>query len=404
MSRKTRGSLINPKEVTIVHAVAKTARNLFLLGEDLATRTQNAHRKVWIVDILEFQSSLMAIDLLDFCVMDNHIHQVLRSRPDVVKKWSNREVARRWLTLCPKSKKRQKVDDKVQYVPIPPKDEQIDTLAKNKKRIKKIRAQLSSISWWMRLCCQKVAQRANREDGGSKGPFWKGRFHATVIEDTSYLLGCCLYVDLNAVQAAIAQGIDDYDFTSAKIRLDMIRSKQKAKEDEQAPAANHPQRENETVPIESSPKESALQAQENAEGKDRKKKTPMSISNLSKGEFMSLVKLETASNDPQLHKDGYRCSDKGFLDYTVEEYLDALRWCIKHKLFRADATMPEDVPECLMKNSLGPELVLQQAREFGEMYRYRAGCKPDPDAQRDSSDDKASESGRSSGPEDTQAQ
>ena len=86
MSRKTRGSLINPNEVTIVHAVAKTARNLFLLGKDFATMTQNSHRKVWIVDILEFQSSLMAIDLLDFCVMDNHIHQVLRSRPDVVKK------------------------------------------------------------------------------------------------------------------------------------------------------------------------------------------------------------------------------------------------------------------------------------------------------------------------------
>ncbi|MCE2751891.1 MAG: hypothetical protein LW720_08375 [Pirellula sp.] len=84
MARKTRGSLINPNEVTIVHAVAKTARNLFLLGEDFATRTHNSHRKAWIVDILEFQSSLMAIDLLDFCVMDNHVHQVLRSRPDVV--------------------------------------------------------------------------------------------------------------------------------------------------------------------------------------------------------------------------------------------------------------------------------------------------------------------------------
>ena len=66
MARKTRGSLINPNEVTIVHAVAKTARNLFLLGEDSATRTQNSHRKVWIVDILEFQSSLMAIDSVSY--------------------------------------------------------------------------------------------------------------------------------------------------------------------------------------------------------------------------------------------------------------------------------------------------------------------------------------------------
>jgi hypothetical protein len=33
MSRKTRGSLIHPDEVTIVHTVAKTARNLFLLRD-----------------------------------------------------------------------------------------------------------------------------------------------------------------------------------------------------------------------------------------------------------------------------------------------------------------------------------------------------------------------------------
>ena len=48
MARKTRGSLINPIEVTIVHTVAKTARNLFVLGEDFATRTHNSHRKAWI--------------------------------------------------------------------------------------------------------------------------------------------------------------------------------------------------------------------------------------------------------------------------------------------------------------------------------------------------------------------
>ena len=110
----------------------------------------------------------------------------------------------------------------------------------------------------------------------------------------------------------MAQGIDDYDYTSAKIRLDMIRSKQKVAEDEQAPVANQLQSENETVSIESPPKDAASQAQEKTQDKDRKKKATMSISNISKGEFMSLVKLETESNDPQLHKDGYRCSDKGF--------------------------------------------------------------------------------------------
>ncbi|MFM7931918.1 MAG: hypothetical protein ACKO9Q_29760, partial [Pirellula sp.] len=95
MSRKTRGSLIKPNEITIAHTVAKTARNLFLLGEDLVTKTRNSHRKDWILDILEFQSSLMAIDLMSFSLMSNHNHQILRSRPDAVKQWTDLEVARR---------------------------------------------------------------------------------------------------------------------------------------------------------------------------------------------------------------------------------------------------------------------------------------------------------------------
>jgi hypothetical protein len=33
--------------------------------------------------------------------MSNHIHLVLRSRPDVVDTWDDREVARRWLMICP---------------------------------------------------------------------------------------------------------------------------------------------------------------------------------------------------------------------------------------------------------------------------------------------------------------
>ena len=60
MSRKTRGSLINPNEVTIAHTVAKTSRNLFLLGEDFATRTSNSHRKDWILDILEVPGTVPA--------------------------------------------------------------------------------------------------------------------------------------------------------------------------------------------------------------------------------------------------------------------------------------------------------------------------------------------------------
>ena len=376
MARKTRESLIDKNECTIVHTVAKTARDLFLLGDDFATNTRNSHRKDWIIDIMEFQNSLMAIDLLAFCLMNNHVHLLLRSRPDAVKEWDDLEVARRWMTLCPKSKKRLKVGDRVHYVPVAPKETQIEALAKNSKKIATLREQLSSISWYMRLMCQKVAQRANFEDGGSKGPFWKGRFHSTVIDDASYLLGSCFYIDLNAYKAYLTSSIEGYAYTSAKFRLDMLRSKQ-----EQEPEQKHEQEQEGLVDdsqvVLSDPASTGgdgLQADKLQDKPQEEEKK--SYANISRGEFLSQVKLDTYSNNPQLHTRGFRCSDKGFLEYSDREYLDALEWCIRNKVIQEESKLPEDVPNCLKSNPLGAETVLLQARDFGRMYRYRAGTKP----------------------------
>ena len=372
MSRKTRRSLIDPDQVTIAHVVAKTARNLFLLGVETQATDYNSHRKDWIVDILEFQSSLMAIDLLDYCLLSNHIHQILRSRPDVVKEWTDEEVARRWLNLCPKSKKCLKVGDKVHRVPIPPKETQIQALANNEKKIKEIRERLSSISWWMRLLCQKVAQRANFEDGGSMGPFWKGRFHSTIIEDTDHLLGCALYVDLNAVKASMAQGIDDYKYTSAKVRLDRLRSKQETLQKQEVLKSD-------SVLVVDTPWD--VSSAEGSQDKEEKGGDDESgfIPGMSKGEFLSAIKLESMADDPQLHDRGFRCSDTGFLEYSEREYFDALEWCIRNKITERESTdkLPGDIPECIQKHRFGPKLVIRQAKEFDQMYRYRTCKEPD---------------------------
>ena len=59
------------------------------------------HRKVWIDEQLVQQARYFGIDLLCQAVLSNHVHLVLRSRPDVVAEWDDNEVARRWLMLCP---------------------------------------------------------------------------------------------------------------------------------------------------------------------------------------------------------------------------------------------------------------------------------------------------------------
>ena len=46
-------------------------------------------------------AGIVAVDILGFPVMSNHLHLLLRIRPDVAAKWSDEEVARCWWRLHP---------------------------------------------------------------------------------------------------------------------------------------------------------------------------------------------------------------------------------------------------------------------------------------------------------------
>ncbi len=49
----------------------------------------------------ELLAAVFGIDVLSYAVMSNHLHVILRVRPDIVKLWSDEEVATRWLRLFP---------------------------------------------------------------------------------------------------------------------------------------------------------------------------------------------------------------------------------------------------------------------------------------------------------------
>ena len=92
MARQARGEYLDPDEIQVVHAVQRCVRQAFLCGLDKNTGSNYEHRRRWIRERLEFLASVFGID----CLLSNHLHIVLRSRPDVVKSWSDQEVARRW--------------------------------------------------------------------------------------------------------------------------------------------------------------------------------------------------------------------------------------------------------------------------------------------------------------------
>ena len=63
--------------------------------------------------------------------------------------------------------------------------------------------------------CQKIAQRANREEGIS-GKFWESRLQSVKILDETGLLACAAYVDLNPIRAALVEMLQESDLNSVR--------------------------------------------------------------------------------------------------------------------------------------------------------------------------------------------
>jgi hypothetical protein len=126
--------------------------------------------------------------------MWNHYHTILRTRPDLVATWSDREVAMRWLQLFPKN-------HSIAGALTSPTEEQISALTSLPERIAQLRTRLCSLSWFMGRLNEFIARAANKEDK-VKGRFWESRFKCQALLDEAAIAACMVYVDLNPIRAA----------------------------------------------------------------------------------------------------------------------------------------------------------------------------------------------------------
>jgi len=179
MARSPRGELIDPAEVGVYHCVQRAVRRAWLCGQDPVTGKNFDHRKVWIQDRLAFLAGQFSIDICSMAIMSNHIHLVVRNRPDIAGRWSDEEVARRWWNLFPG---RKTDDDK----PAEPEPHELAMLMADSERLQERRQRLSSISWLMRCLAEPIARRANREDR-CRGRFWNCPSYCAPVLDSTKL-------------------------------------------------------------------------------------------------------------------------------------------------------------------------------------------------------------------------
>jgi len=328
MARQARGEYLDPSDVQVVHAVQRCVRRAFLCGNDPLTGNSFEHRRQWIRDRLEFLASAFGIDCLTYTVMSNHLHVVLRSRPDVVKEWSDDEVARRWWRLFPKRRDANKD-------PAEPYDHELAMLTGDPQKLAEIRKRLSDVSWWMRCTAENIARRSNREDRCS-GRFWEGRYRAVLLLDETSLLACAAYVDLNPVRAAMAKTPEASAFTGAKDRIDDLKQR-----------------------------ESASTATHDWERSRRRAKSG----------WMSPIEINerTDAAGADLNPTNRRASQKGFLSIPLAKYLELLDWTGRQLRRKKRGSIPDDLAPILERLGINGDCWCDLVQKFGKLFKRAAG-------------------------------
>ena len=206
-----RSKYIQDGQEGVYHCFSRCVRRAFLYGFDPLTSRDFSHRKAWLVERLRLLAALFAIEVCAYAIMENHYHLILRTRPDIVALWSDREVATRWLTLFPQHRD-------ISGAPMPPTEKEITALADRPERIAELRKRLCSLSWFMGRLNEFIARAANREDK-VKGRFWESRFKCQALLDDAATACCMVYVDLNLIRAGLAGTPEESDYTSIQERI-----------------------------------------------------------------------------------------------------------------------------------------------------------------------------------------
>ncbi len=217
-----------------------------------------------------------------------------------------------------------------------PNDAEIKSIAGCPVRCSEIRMRLSSISWWMRLLCQKIAMRANREEDET-GRFWQDRYRATKLVDEASLLACAAYVDLNPIRAAMSETLEGSDHTSVQRRIESA--------------------------TEASPSE------DTSEG----------VKALGNGcttdAFLLPLTIDEVNDPvgPQVSETSARCSDKGFLAMSLADYLLLLDWTARQRVAGKRGASPPEVASVLRRVGLAEGSWCDLVDEFGKLFCNVAG-------------------------------
>ena len=378
MPAYARREIVIGEEVGVYHCIARCVRRAFLCGVDPLTENDYEHRKQWVRQRLEKLASVFAIDICSYAVMSNHLHVVLRVRPDLVADWSAEEVALCWKRLFPPR-------DPATGSPTEPSQCDVNMIVSDPERVAVIRERLSSVSWFMRCLCEPIARRANREDQCT-GRFWEGRFKSQALLDEAAILACSVYVDLNPVRAGVSETPEESKHTSAFARIQSLPRAAAAVNDGSPPR-----------PVESPAIGSAEQIAPTVERRPdawlceltlqegpneiADVKSPAAVDTGDKSNLAgSLVDAEGAAAampvvPPFRCHPGARASNQGYLPIPIDKYLELLDWTGRQIRGASRRAIPDHLPPILERLGLKSDGWVETVRRFGRWFKTAVGSR-----------------------------
>lgn len=205
-----RRNIVDSENPGVYHCISRCVRREALLS--------SPERRSWIVNRLERLASTLAIDVIAFAVMANHLHLLIRIRPDVARAWTDREVARRRVSILPnrRSRSRSGINPDAE-----PTDDEIAAIMASPRLLERARRDLCSLGFFHRLLKEPCARAWNREDGVT-GHFWEGRFLSPPVLDRASLLRVARYIELNEIRARAADSIPASIWSSARAQWNRL--------------------------------------------------------------------------------------------------------------------------------------------------------------------------------------
>jgi hypothetical protein len=146
---RPRKVLISLADTPYYHITSRCVRRAFLCGIDHYSGKNYEHRRQWVVDRVRLLSSLFAIDVCAYAVMNNHYHLVLKICPEQIEEISDDEVIDSWCALFKGPLIIRRYRDGEDLKPF-----ELTTVS---GIVNVWRSKLASISWFMRCLNQPIA-------------------------------------------------------------------------------------------------------------------------------------------------------------------------------------------------------------------------------------------------------